>query len=164
VTNTTTDTETWNDGRLAELGRLFKLGLSMRKIGLAIGVSKNTIVGKVRRLRGRNPIWPLVAGDLAERLQHTPEPLAPHAAKSTMLSVSATSGPMKASGQNGFSRSRVRGCEVATVALKSVVPGRTPDQQIWEPTQTPKTLLALQRGECRWPVESSDQGHLFLRK
>ena len=40
----------WTPERIAELSRLWDEGLSTSKIGLRLGITKNSVVGKVRRL------------------------------------------------------------------------------------------------------------------
>lgn len=49
----------WTDEQVVELKRLWAAGMSLTKIGLAIGVSRNAVIGKARRLgfdmRGGQP-------------------------------------------------------------------------------------------------------------
>lgn len=41
----------WNDNLDAELRRLWDTGLSARKMGLALGLTKNQVIGRVHRLK-----------------------------------------------------------------------------------------------------------------
>lgn len=41
----------WTDDKVAQLRRLHATGMSFRNIGFALGVSKNSAIGKARRLR-----------------------------------------------------------------------------------------------------------------
>lgn len=41
----------WNDDQIAELTRLWDAGMSITSIGIEMGVSRNAVVGKARRLK-----------------------------------------------------------------------------------------------------------------
>jgi len=83
----------WTEDRIAELGQLWREGLSTAEIGRRLGISKNAVVGKAHRLNLpprpspiRNP--PL---RMAPRPQPEPEVIAPPPPK--VVSISGTKGP-----------------------------------------------------------------------
>lgn len=53
----------WTEERLADLTRLWSEGLSITQIGLAIGVSRNAVVGKVHRMGLPKRQSPIVKSD-----------------------------------------------------------------------------------------------------
>jgi GcrA cell cycle regulator len=53
----------WNEDRLGDLKRLWAEGLSITQIGLAIGVSRNAVVGKVHRMGLPKRQSPIVRSD-----------------------------------------------------------------------------------------------------
>src|SRR3546814_13184766 len=53
----------WTEDRLTDLTRLWTEGLSITQIGLALGVSRNAVVGKVHRMGLPKRQSPIVKSD-----------------------------------------------------------------------------------------------------
>ncbi|MBT5263747.1 MAG: global cell cycle regulator GcrA-like protein [Rhodospirillaceae bacterium] len=68
----------WNEDRLTALKKLWGEGLSITQIGLAIGVSRNAVVGKVHRMGLPKRQSPILRSD---------KPRTPRRRKSTPLGL-----------------------------------------------------------------------------
>ncbi len=126
----------WTEERLETLKKLWTEGVSITQIGEALGVSRNSIAGKVHRLGLIKRQSPILGSTAKKTAQKSAPPVAkkdaPPAAKKT---------PDKTPDK--------------TPAKKTFVPITPPDPIIWAEDQPLKLVLRnldWSRNKCSWPT------------
>lgn len=83
----------WTDDRIAELGRLWKEGLSTAEIGRRLGISKNAVVGKAHRLNLPARPSPIRNPPLRMAPRPSPEPEVMPPPPPKVVTIAAGKGP-----------------------------------------------------------------------
>ena len=126
-----TEPAQWTEDRLEILKKLWTEGMSITQIGEALGVSRNSIAGKVHRLglpKRQSPILGKTASDAAsETASKTTKKAAPKTAKKT----------------------------APKTAGKTSVPITPPEPIVWSEDSPLKLVLRnldWSRNKCSWPT------------
>lgn len=149
----------WTDEMVEDLRKMWKEGLTTGEIGKRLGVSKNSIVGKVHRLGLSGRPSPI-------KKKETPTETAAETEKAPKKSKE-TSAPVDKKENKPENKKEKK--ETAPAHIKEETPLAPAKDPLWEEKKRPQdgkvSLTDLDNHTCRWPIgDPKDENFHFCGK